>query len=62
MKLNLLFIAMDILTLLAYPIVFIYARVHLSVNSELLTNINAKLAHSQVLREYRATSTSKKAP
>lgn len=37
MKLNLLFIAMDILTLLAYPIVFIYARVCLILKPRLST-------------------------
>ncbi len=35
MKLNLLFMAMDILTLLAYPIVFIHARVHLILKPRL---------------------------
>jgi hypothetical protein len=28
MKLNFLFIVMDLLTLLAYPIVFVYAKLH----------------------------------
>jgi hypothetical protein len=28
MKLNLLFIVMDLLTLLAYPIVFVYGKFH----------------------------------
>lgn len=37
MKLNLLFIAMDILTLLAYPIVFIYSRVRLILKPKLST-------------------------
>lgn len=37
MKLNLLFIAMDILTLLAYPIVFVYARVRLILKPKLST-------------------------
>jgi hypothetical protein len=28
MKLNLLFLAMDLLTLLAYPILFVYGKLH----------------------------------
>ncbi len=33
MKLNLLFIVMDVLTLLAYPIVFVHGRLRLFANS-----------------------------
>jgi hypothetical protein len=34
MKLNLLFIVMDLLTILAYPIVFIHAKLHQFSKSE----------------------------
>ena len=34
MRLNLLFIVMDLLTLLAYPIVFVHGKVHRFSNSK----------------------------
>ncbi len=51
-KLNLLFIAMDLLTLLAYPIVFMHGKMRRILRPQGVTAPTKKMAVTSVMRAF----------